>query len=63
MKAMNAAARTRIDEWVYRFRKELEAKASKLDDPREGEIDRVARWMCDVHTWHPDSEPAEAEKR
>lgn len=56
---MKAESLTRIDEWVYRFRRELEHKASKLDDPGETEIDRVARWMCDVQTWWPDVEPVE----
>lgn len=59
---MNAAALTRIDEWVYRFRKQLEDKCAKLDDPGEVEIDRVARWLCDVQTWWPDDANTEKDK-
>lgn len=61
MKAMKAAALTRIDEWVYRFRKELEAKCGKIEDPFPNDIDRVAIWVCDSSGWRPE-DPVEAEK-
>lgn len=60
---MNAVALCRIDEWVYRFRHELERKAAKLDDPGDAEIDRVARWACDVQTWWPEDTDKEGEIR
>jgi hypothetical protein len=44
----------RIEHWSELFRTELYLKVRKLENPTETEIDRVARWLCDVHTWHPD---------
>lgn len=60
---MKAAALRRIDEWVSRFRTELERKAAKLDDPGETEIDRVARWACDVQLWWPEDTEKEGDIR
>jgi hypothetical protein len=45
----------RIEHWSELFRTELYLKVRKLENPTETEIDRVARWLCDVHTWHPET--------
>lgn len=59
---MNETNHVRVYEWANRFRDELCRKVAKLEQPTDTEIDRVARWMCDVHTWHPNETKSEGTK-